>query len=140
MTGRATFAFLIVLLAVVIASLYLSPLWSGAVTVDRSFGPTPGWWSPVHVLNLLDECALLLVAGAVLALLAPLPRPFLWGVALGAAFCGIRLVLSSNWFSDEATAFTYAWAYSEYIVPVAFGGLGAVVASSLLRTGAARAA
>jgi hypothetical protein len=93
----------------------------------------------VHVVDLIDECLLLLGAGVVLALVARLVRPFWWGVFLGAAFCAIRLSLSSNWFGDEATAFTYAWAYSSSVVPVAFGGLGAVAASTLLRRTVARA-
>ena len=133
MTLRTPIAFLVVLAAAVVASLYLSPLWSNAVLTGRTFVSTTQWWSSAHVLDLLDECMLLLAAGALLVILARLARPFWWGVGLGAAFCAIRLSLGSNWFGDEANAFTYAWAYSSSIVPVVFGGLGAVAASRLLR-------
>jgi hypothetical protein len=131
MTRRTVFAFLFVLVAAVVSSLYLSPLWA-AYVVPISSGPNPEWWSPLHVVALLDECALMVVAGAALTLLAPVPRPFLWGITLGATFCVIRLSLSSNWFGEDATISTYAWAYSGYIVPVVFGGIGALAASFIV--------
>jgi hypothetical protein len=139
MTLRTVSTFLFVLVIAVIASLYLSPMWSAAV-VPSSSGPNPEWWSPAHILDFLDECALMVLAGAALPLLAPVRRPFLWGIALGATFCVIRLSLSSKWFSEDAALSTYVWAYSGHIVPVVFGGIGAIAAVVLKPKRAARAA
>src|SRR5687768_10800012 len=102
MTLRTPIAFSVVLAAAVLSSLYLSPLWSNAVLSGRAFVSTTEWWSSAHVLDLLDECVLLLAAGALFVTLARLARPFWWGVGLGAVFCAIRLLLGSNWFGDEA--------------------------------------
>jgi hypothetical protein len=133
---RTVIAFSVTVAAAIVSSLYVSALWSDAVLIGRTFGSTSAWWSPLHLLDLLDDCALLLIAGGIFAVVATPHRPFWWGIGLGIAFCGIRLALSANWFSPEAPASTYLWAYSPYYVPVAFGGIGASAAAWWRRAGA----
>ena len=117
MAARTVFAFVVILAVSAISSLYVSALWSDAALVGLKFSSTSAWWSPLHILNLVDECVLLFVAGVILALAATLSRPFWWGFGLGAAFCAFRFVLGSNWFSAEAPLSTYAWAYGSYTFP-----------------------
>ena len=133
MAVRTVIAFSVTAALAIVSSFYVSSLWSDAALIDRSFGSTSAWWSPLHLLDLLDDCALLLIAGAVFAMAASPPRPFWWGIGLGIVFCGIRLALSSNWFSPEAPASAYLWAYSPYYIPVVFGGIGALAGSRLRR-------
>ena len=135
MSTRTLLAFVVILAVAVLASVYLSSLWSNAVLVGRTFSSTSEWWSPLHLLDLLDECVVLFIAGSVLALVTALSRPMLWGLALGAAFCALRFALGSNWFSAEATASTYFWAYSSYVIPVIFGSLGALAGTAFMRRG-----
>jgi hypothetical protein len=137
---RAVLAFVVSLAVAVLTSFYVSSLWSDTVLVGRTFSSTSEWWSPLHLLNLVDECVLLFISGVVLALAATLSRPLSWGLGLGAAFCAFRFALGSNWFSAEAPVSTYVWAYSSYYIPVVFGGLGTLVGSARRRRGVIRAA
>jgi pimeloyl-ACP methyl ester carboxylesterase len=130
---RTVIAFSVAVAVAIVSSFYASALWSDAVLIGRSFGTTSAWWSPLHLLDLLDDCALLLIAGAIFAVVATPPRPFLWGIGMGIAFCGIRFALSANWFSPEAPASAYLWAYSPFYIPVVFGGIGASAGSRWLR-------
>ena len=124
---RTVFVFAALLVVTSIVGLYTSLLWSHWALVGRTFASTSWWWSPLHLLNLADEFALLLIAGTLLGVFAPLRKAWLWGLALGTAFAAVRLSLSRNWFSPDVDFATYFWAYSEYYV----SPIGAVIGALL---------
>jgi hypothetical protein len=133
MTLRSIVIFAVVLVLAVVASMHVSVLWADAFLIGRTFTSQVLWWSPVHLVDLLDEVALILVAGTILGIATGPTRPFWLGLALGATFCAIRLAFSFNWFGPDATVSTYVWAYSPYYVPMLFGGLGVMLGNALRR-------
>ena len=124
---RSVVIFAAILLIATVVGIYTSAMWSQWVLLGQTFHSTHWWWSPLQLLNLLDEFVLLLLAGTFLGLLASLRRPWLWGLALGAAFSFIRLSLSHNWFSPDADFVAYLWAYSEYYLSPIGAVLGVLV-------------
>jgi hypothetical protein len=84
MTLRSIVIFAVVLVLAVVASMYVSVLWADAFLIGPTFTSQFVWWSPVHLVDLLDEVALILVAGTILGIVAGPTRPFWLGLALGA--------------------------------------------------------
>ena len=126
--------FVVVLLITTIVGLYTTIWWSEFALIGRTFSgfSTFGfWWSPLHLLNFLDEFVLLFLAGAVLVVATSFRRPILCGLLLGIAFTCIRLALSTSWTSPTADFNDYLWIYSEYFMSPIGALIGALAGSKL---------
>ena len=109
------------LVVAICVDLTLAPRWLSMVIAGHIFTTSIDWFDPLALTQWAYDVLLLLVFGALLALLIRGRWTILWAAGFGLCLGTIRMVLAHNEFLVEPTLVRRVWVYGEYYLaaPVA---------------------